>query len=97
MSLHVIWNGKEIKNPVIKYSVAIGPIAIAAAATALLVFIALPLLGVVISLAMGCAAIVAAAAITGAVAAIFGAIGIDAIAFTDELVAPRKRGRRQHR
>lgn len=93
MSLHVIWNGKEIKNPVIKYSVVIGPIAIAAAATAFLVFVALPLLGIVISLAMGCAAIVAAAAITGAVAAIFGAICVDAIAYTDELVTPKTRER----
>lgn len=97
MSLHVIWNGKEVKNPVIKYSIAIGPIAVAATATALIVFVLLPLFGVMVSLAMGSAAIVAAAAIVGAVAAIFGAICVDAIAFTDELIAPRKRGRRQRR
>lgn len=93
MPLHVIWNGKEVKNPLLKYSIAIGPIAVAATVTALVVFVLLPLIGVVVSLTIGLAALFAAAAITAAVTAIFGAIAVDAIAYTDDLVTPKTRER----
>jgi len=50
MKTHIIINGKEVTNPIMKALLMIGAIIVTALVTAVVIFVLLPLIGVVVTL-----------------------------------------------
>lgn len=65
MTTRVVINGKEITNPIAKAALAFGLILIAALISVVVVFVLLPLAGIVITLSIGFVAVFIAAIIAG--------------------------------
>lgn len=73
MTTYIVINGKEVTNPIAKAAVALGAILSAAIVTSIVVFVLLPIIGVVVTLSVGFIAIVIIAISVGVSALIFGA------------------------
>lgn len=65
MTTRIVINGKEITNPVIKAGLVFGFILIASIVSVIVVFVLLPLIGIVITLSVGFVGVVIAAIIAG--------------------------------
>lgn len=65
MTTQVVINGKEITNPIAKAALAFGFILIAALISVVVVFVLLPLVGIVITLSIGFVAVFIAAIVAG--------------------------------
>ena len=70
MTTRVIINGREIKNPIIKAVLAFGFILIASLISLVVIFVLLPVAGIVITLSVGFVVVFIAAIIAGFVALI---------------------------
>lgn len=65
MTTQVIINGKEITNPIAKAALVFGFILIAALISVVVVFVLLPIVGIVITLSIGFVGVLIAAIIAG--------------------------------
>ena len=65
MTTRVVINGKEITNPIAKAALAFGLILIAALISVVVVFVLLPVVGIVITLSIGFVAVFIASIIAG--------------------------------
>ena len=65
MTTQVVINGKEVTNPVAKTALAFGAILIVTLITTVIVFVLLPLVGIVVTLTIGFIAVFIVAIIAG--------------------------------